>query len=215
MNESEWENCRRAPDKLLVLLAGQSNMAGRGYAGPDDLTPIPNVLMIRPDGKWQPAIEPITKDRAFIGTFQKSGEKIVSDDPFETVLPHTDMFLYDFKCADPEKHQRLTGSRNELILENLKKLDLAGKEIEIRMILVPEHNMSEDDLRAAGGFLAPLEHVSAVRLLAYHSLARSKFKAVGHPDTMPDVPSPDADTLEKCAEILRSRGVKNVVNSLK
>ena len=134
---------------------------------------------------------------------------------FEAVLPHTDMFLYDFKCADPEKHQRLTGSRNDLILENLKKLDLAGKEIEIRMILVPEHNMSEDDLRAAGGFLAPLEHVSAVRLLAYHSLARSKFKAVGHPDTMPEVESPDAETLEKCAEILRSRGVKNVVNSLK
>ena len=77
-------------EKLLVLLAGQSNMAGRGYAGPDDLTPIPNVLMIRPDGKWQPAIEPITKDRPFIGTFQASGEKIVSSDPFETVLPQGD-----------------------------------------------------------------------------------------------------------------------------
>ena len=79
-----------ASEKLLVLLAGQSNMAGRGYAGPDDLTPIPNVLMIRPDGKWQPAIEPITKDRPFIGTFQASGEKIVSSDPFETVLPQGD-----------------------------------------------------------------------------------------------------------------------------
>ena len=79
-----------ASEKLLVLLAGQSNMAGRGYAGPDDLTPIPNVLMIRPDGKWQPAIEPITKDRSFIGTFQASGEKIVSSDPFETVLPQGD-----------------------------------------------------------------------------------------------------------------------------
>ena len=56
-------------EKILVLLAGQSNMAGRGYAGPDDLTAIPDLLMIRPDGKWQPAIEPITKDRKFIGTF--------------------------------------------------------------------------------------------------------------------------------------------------
>ena len=77
-------------EKLLVLLVGQSNMAGRGYAGPDDLIPIRNVLMIRPDGKWQPAIEPITKDRNFIGTFQASGEKIVSSDPFETVLPQGD-----------------------------------------------------------------------------------------------------------------------------
>lgn len=87
MNSKERENCKNAPDKLLVLLAGQSNMSGRGYAEPDDLTPIPNLLMIRPDGKWQLAIEPITKDRDFIGTFQASGEKVIGDDPFETVLP--------------------------------------------------------------------------------------------------------------------------------
>ena len=79
-----------APDKLLVLLVGQSNMAGRGYAGPDDLTVIPRLMMIRPDFKWQPAVEPITKDRKFIGTFQASGEKIVGSDPFETVLPQGD-----------------------------------------------------------------------------------------------------------------------------
>ena len=77
-------------DKLLVLLAGQSNMAGRGYAEPEDLTVIPNLLMIRPDGKWQPAIEPITKDRNFVGTFSASGEKVVGKDPFETVLPEGD-----------------------------------------------------------------------------------------------------------------------------
>ena len=79
-----------APDKLLVLLAGQSNMAGRGYAGPDDLTVIPRLLMIRPDFKWQPAVEPITKDRPFVGTFLASGEKIVSADPFETFPPQGD-----------------------------------------------------------------------------------------------------------------------------
>lgn len=74
-------------EKLLVLLAGQSNMAGRGYAESEDLTVIPNLLMIRPDGKWQYAIEPITKDRAFVGTFTDSGEKVTGNDPFETVLP--------------------------------------------------------------------------------------------------------------------------------
>ena len=77
-------------EKLLVLLAGQSNMAGRGYAEADDLTAIPNLLMIRPDGKWQAAIEPITKDRPFVGTFNASGEKVVGNDPFETVLPEGD-----------------------------------------------------------------------------------------------------------------------------
>ena len=75
---------RNEQEKLLVLLAGQSNMAGRGYAEPEDLTTIPNLLMIRPDGKWQAAIEPITKDRNFVGTFSASGEKVMGQDPFET-----------------------------------------------------------------------------------------------------------------------------------
>ena len=86
----DLEDIKNAQDKLLVLLAGQSNMAGRGYAEAEDLTAIPNLLMIRPDGKWQPAIEPITKDRDFVGTFSASGEKVVGKDPFETVLPEGD-----------------------------------------------------------------------------------------------------------------------------
>ena len=133
---------------------------------------------------------------------------------FEEVLPYTDLFLYDLKCADPAKHQRLTMCRNELVLANLKRLDGAGKNIEIRMILVPGYNTAESDLRAAGEILAGLENVSAVRLLAYHSLARSKFKAVGHPDTMPDVESPDVGMLEEYAHVLRQYS-GNVVNSLK
>lgn len=133
---------------------------------------------------------------------------------FEAVLPYTDLFLYDLKCADPVKHERFTGCRNELILENLKRLDQTGRKIEIRMLMVPEHNMDESDLCAAGEILRGLEHLSAVRLLAYHQLARSKFKAVGHRDTMPDVPSPDVGALEKCADVLR-RYTGNVINSLK
>ena len=133
---------------------------------------------------------------------------------FEAVLPYPDMFLYDFKCADPEKHRRLTGARNDLLLENLKKLDGTGKDIEIRMVMVPGLTMGEADLRGAGEFLSRLRNVSAVRLLAYHSLARSKFKAVGHPDTMPEAESPNEEALEKCAELLRSYSI-NAVNSLK
>ena len=87
MRDNKFDVYNRIQDKMLVLLVGQSNMAGRGYAGPDDLTAIPGLLMIRPDGQWQPAIEPITRDRKFIGTFQENGEKITGNDPFETVLP--------------------------------------------------------------------------------------------------------------------------------
>ena len=72
---------------LLVLMAGQSNMAGRGIAGPDDLVAIPGVLSFRPDGSWGSAIEPVTRDRPFVGTFDAAGNKVVSPDPWDNILP--------------------------------------------------------------------------------------------------------------------------------
>lgn len=41
---------------------------------------------------------------------------------FETVMPYVDLFLYDIKTLDNEKHRRYTGASNERILDNLKRL---------------------------------------------------------------------------------------------
>ena len=90
MNDFDWNKCIQDNDKLLVLLAGQSNMAGRGLAEAEDLRPVPGLLTMRPDLQWVPAVEPITHDRDFIGTFSANGEKINSADPFEVILPQQD-----------------------------------------------------------------------------------------------------------------------------
>lgn len=127
---------------------------------------------------------------------------------FEKVLPFTDLFLYDFKCADSLQHKNLTGCGNERIKENLEKLSRTGKPIEIRMLMVPEHNMKEEYLHQAGKFLGGLENITAVRLLAYHDFARSKFTAIGEEDTMPHVPQPTGEELEKAGKILGSYGLQ-------
>ncbi len=123
---------------------------------------------------------------------------------FESVLPLTDMFLYDFKHVDSNEHKRLTGCGNELIKANLLKLSQTGKPIEIRMPLIPELNMAESDLNSAGQFLEEINNITKVRLLAYHSMAHNKYAAIGSHDTLPDIPSPLPEELEKAAEILKS-----------
>lgn len=128
-------------------------------------------------------------------------------DAFEKVLPYTDMFLYDFKCADAAQHKKLTGRSNERIIENLQRLCRTGIPIEIRMIMVPGHNMNDEYLHSAGKILGQLKNITAVRLLAYHSFARSKFAAVGDIDTMPDVPQPTAAEMQNVAAILRQYGL--------
>jgi hypothetical protein len=47
----------------LFLLAGQSNMAGRGKVGPDDKVPDPHVWMLTQARQWAPAIDPIHFDK--------------------------------------------------------------------------------------------------------------------------------------------------------
>ncbi len=126
---------------------------------------------------------------------------------FEDVLPFTDLFLYDFKSFDSAVHRQWTGAGNERILENLKKLDRTGKAIEIRMILVPEHNLSDRNLRGAAEFFRGIGHLTGIRLLPYHSLAHAKYAAVERADRLPAVSAPEAADLERAAEILRETGV--------
>ena len=53
---------------------------------------------------------------------------------FEQILPYTDLFLYDVKCFDSEKHRQYAGVGNGLILENLKKLLAKSTPVWIRNI---------------------------------------------------------------------------------
>lgn len=47
----------------LFLLAGQSNMAGRGKVEPQDRQPHERVLMLDKSGKWVPAVDPLHFDK--------------------------------------------------------------------------------------------------------------------------------------------------------
>lgn len=125
------------------------------------------------------------------------------------VIPLTDLFLYDLKHMDSTRHREGTGAGNELILANLRRLSASGRPIEIRMPIIPNYNDDEDNLRLAGDFLATLPTISAVKILGYHSLARSKYLAIGREDSMPQVPSPSKNDLQRVVAILKACGAPN------
>lgn len=123
---------------------------------------------------------------------------------FEMVLPFTDIFLYDLKHIDSKVHQQSTGVPNDRILANLRELDTTGKPIEIRMPIIPGINDSDSAITSAGRFLSTLNHLVGIRLLPYHSLAHQRYRAVGHPDTLPKVTPPTPEELNHIAGILES-----------
>ena len=98
---------------------------------------------------------------------------------FERIAPHTDLFLYDVKCWDSEKHKQYTGVGNELILENLSKLQRLGANIWIRIPVIKGVNDSVKEMKNICTFLDQNGGVKKVELLPYHKLGDNKKKALG------------------------------------
>jgi pyruvate formate lyase activating enzyme len=91
----------------------------------------------------------------------------------------TDLFLYDLKGLDPLKHCANTGVDNAKILSNLRLLSASGANIIIRIPLIPGFNDDEQDIAAAGEFVAGLPQRHAVHLLPYHRAANGKYRKLG------------------------------------
>lgn len=98
---------------------------------------------------------------------------------FEKVLPYTDLFLYDVKLLDGEKHKKYTGADNRLILENLGRLIALGARIWVRIPVIGGVNDTEEEITAIRKLLQDLGGVEQVELLPYHGLGEHKYAALG------------------------------------
>ncbi len=102
---------------------------------------------------------------------------------FDKVIPYTDVFLYDIKAFDSSLHKKDTGAPNELVFDNLKYIDQLGCKTEIRIPLVP--NINDGEIDKINEFIKTLKNRVRTRVLNYHDMARSKYKALGIECTLP------------------------------
>lgn len=129
----------------------------------------------------------------------------VSREAIDKVMPYTDVFLYDVKAIDGEIHKKCTGRDNALILENLKYIDGCGKQIEVRYPYVPDYNSGEAE--KIGEFLSGLKNLTAVRVLAYHKYAGSKYSSLDMENKLP-ARMPTEEEVEEARNIIRKYGIK-------
>lgn len=121
------------------------------------------------------------------------------------VSAYTDMFLYDIKAIDEDVHMRCTGRSNKLILDNLRYINELGIKTEVRIPFVPEYN--DGEIEKIAKFLEGIHCISAVKLLAYHNMAGTKYEAIGLENTMPKN-MPTTDQMKEAANKLRKTGLK-------
>jgi pyruvate formate lyase activating enzyme len=111
-----------------------------------------------------------------IGTaLETCGE--VDWDRFQAVDGFVDHYLFDIKHTVNHLHKRYTGQGNQRIFENLGMLSRAGKQIYLRVPLIPGCNLSRSFAEGVGR-LARKISAREVHLLPYHRLGELKYRSL-------------------------------------
>lgn len=127
------------------------------------------------------------------------------------VAGKTDLFLFDLKYMDPQRHEELTGVDNDVILRNLATLSAMGKEICVRVPVIPAVTDSEDNLDAIGRFVSSLARRPSVTLLPHHKTAMEKYTRFDVDKRLPEgTGSPSREALGEMAKRLEGYGLEVV-----
>ncbi len=124
------------------------------------------------------------------------------------VARHTDLFLYDLKMIDAERHRHFTGVDNQLILHNLKALAETGAAIQVRIPLIGGVNDDLQSVRAFAVYVAGLAGVSKeVNLLPFHDVARGKDMKLGRERDLSALKEPGPESVARALEIFSEHGL--------
>ena len=137
----------------------------------------------------------------------------------ETILEvgrAADLFLFDIKLMDSERHRAATGLPNELILSNLRSLAARAREggsarIILRMPIIPGVNDRPGDLEAAVELAVSLDIPITVNLLPYHDSARGKYRLRGQDYPLEGLAAPSAEHMAELASRFERRGVSATI----
>ncbi len=122
-------------------------------------------------------------------------------------LAEADLILFDLKGMDSQDHLKNTGVPNEIILENLKNLNALGKEIIIRVPVIPGYTDSQQNLTATAAFLATLPAVVRVDILPVHQFGKVKYAQIGMEYKLGDVQLISPERQEQIKALFASYGL--------
>ncbi len=124
-----------------------------------------------------------------------------SDKNFLKLCNSVDLFLFDVKHYDTVKHKAFTGVNNELILKNLVTALNLGKEVTVRIPIIPNFNDSLDDMENFGKLLKSI-NVKTVNLLPFHQMGESKYEMIDKEYTMKEYIQLSESDLKEHLEVI-------------
>ena len=129
---------------------------------------------------------------------------------YRRLLPFVDMWLYDVKTLDEEKHKKYIGQSNDVILRNLEFLAQNGAHINIRIPTVHPVNDDDESMMATINYLKEKVGITPVNLLPYHTTGSSKYTRLGRPYPAKDLEVPSDERMEHLKQMFLDNGYTDV-----
>jgi len=121
----------------------------------------------------------------------------------EIVSKFVDLYLYDLKTLDDVKHLEFTGVSNKIIIENLKRLVDWGKQMIVRIPLIPGLNDENGSILQTAEFIGSLGSINEIHLLPYHKSGIEKYSRLGKIYPMNTKEPPSRETMLRLADRLK------------
>lgn len=123
------------------------------------------------------------------------------------IAPRVNLFLFDLKVIDDNKHREYTGVSNAPILANLRWLLEQQYAVLVSLPVIPGLNDNETDWDQMGRFLAGLNSSFGVRLLPYHAIGEGKYQRIGRNYRLVSIATPSPERLKDLARQLGTHGI--------
>ena len=134
---------------------------------------------------------------------------LIAESKLKKIMPITDLFLFDLKQLDTEKHKRYTGVHNKQILSNYNYLLGEGKDVILRIPVIPGYNDDEKHLKDLKDYLYnhTRSNLKRVDLLPYHRIGSSKYRRFNLEYRIGDIEQPTAARMNELKEYFSERGL--------
>jgi len=127
----------------------------------------------------------------------------VKSEIFEELMHLPDLFLYDLKLINSDKHKKYTGVNNNLIKKHLEMLNKINKKCKLRIPLVK--NITDDDENILGiiNFIKDMKNIVEVNLLPFHRGGEGKLKRLNK-TTNKDLMKPSDNRINEILNIFKT-----------
>lgn len=123
----------------------------------------------------------------------------------EKTAPYTDLFLYDLKSMDDDKHILYTGVSNKGIIDNLIRLSKIHGNINLRLPLIEGINADENHIREILSLIRETG-IKKINLLPYHDIGMHKYGKLGRNYDSRKMARPGDDKLDTFKEMFERDG---------